>query len=235
MGGAQRSSQSSQPQSLGTLSLGPILAAQAFGFGTGVSPGGGGLTITGGNQFLPQLFNPQQFQSLGDLARPLPSFLGDTAGVVGEQASDVLQNILPGINELATTGFADDISGLANFLFQNEIAPGLEEQLGAGFGLGVGDTDLAAILAREGTRTSLEAANAATQNRILGLQLAQQAPGAVAEQVGAVESLLQQGVRQGSEAGQLLDLFRTFGGIDTQAGGVGGGSRGRSSGFNIVS
>lgn len=218
---SSKGSQSSQT-GLGTLSLAPIIAGQLFGAQTGSAPGGG-LTLTGtGGVNFPQIFSPTQFGELRDLARPFESFLpGDTTTTVGGQAGDVLTSVLPGVEELIQTGFGDEIANLSQFLFETDIAPQLREQFGAQLGLGVNDSDLRATLAREGQRASLEAANAAVQNRILGLQLGSQLPGAVAEQAGTVESLLQQATRQGEPAGQLLDLLLTLGGLDTQAGGVG--------------
>lgn len=228
--GSGGSTSSQNLQGLGTLSLGPIGAAQLFGVPTGVNRKGG-LTLTGNAQILPQVFDPSQFQSLGQLAQPFPSFLDQgTASTLGQQSSDLLTGVLPGIQELATTGFADPIQELTSFLFGTEIAPQIEEQLGASLGLDTGDSDLRAALVREGQRASLEAANSAVQNRILGLQLAQGAPSAVAGQLGATEQALQQGVRQGSPEGQLLDLLLTLGGVDTQAGGVG---RSSSQGKNV--
>lgn len=220
--GSDAQSKSGGVTGLGTLSLAPILLGQAFGFSAANAPGGGLTLGTNGGQFLPQLFKPGDFSQLAGLAQPYQSFLQPgLANTVGRQASDVISNTLPGVNELQQTGFGDRISNLSSFLFKNDIAPQLEEQFGAQLGLDTGDADLRAALIREGQRSSLEAANQSVQNQILGLQMAQQAPSAVAGQIGGVEQALQQGSRQGTPAGQLLDLLMNLGGVNTQAGSIG--------------
>jgi len=212
-----------QPQGLGTLSLGPIAAAQAFGLPT-FNSRGGGIGI-GNGQILPQLFGPNTFAPLQDLSRTYQPFQDPGLfNQIGQQSSQLLGGVLPKVNELAQTGFGDRIANLSSFLFQNDIAPQLEEQFGSQLGLDTGDADTRAALIRAGQENSLQAANQSVQNQILGLQMAQSAPAAVAEQAGGVEQLLQQGSRTASPAGQLLDLLNSFGQINTQAGGVGGGT-----------
>src|SRR5258708_39849876 len=105
MGGGGTSGSKGQ-NGLGTLSLAPLIAGQAFGYDVKNAPGGG-LTLArpqGGGQLFPQLFSGNQFSSLSNLAQPYQSFLNPgTAQTIGQQASNTLTNTLPAINHLATT------------------------------------------------------------------------------------------------------------------------------------
>lgn len=218
MGGRSDSSRSTQSQSLATLGLGAPGAASLFGLPIGPARGGG-LTITGtGGGFLPQVFFPEQFEPLGALAEPLPSVFERHPGLVRDTAAlggELALSSLGGIQELAETGFEDRIRDLTEFIFETDIAPAIHEQLG-GLGLTGGDIDLQSALVREGRRSALEAANLATQNQILGLQAGLTAGPTAVAALGDIESGAQQAIHQGGPEGQLLNLFSTFAGIDTQ-------------------
>jgi hypothetical protein len=195
---------------------------QAFGIGTqtgqgGIQFGGDIPEITSG-----QLFGPAQFEGLGDIFDPIQSPFEFNLGGLGTAAESGFGTL----SEAAETGLIDPATELSRQLFGDFIAD-TQEQLGSQLGLGTGDSDFAAILAREAQRSSTELANLAQDRRLAASQ-------ALPSAAGALSSLEEafRGVERGRDPSQqILNTLLNLGGLNLQGQSVGQQSnRTRSSG-----
>jgi hypothetical protein len=210
MSGSNSRNRGDGQQELGSLNPAVSLLGQAFGFDTQISNGG---IQFGGNSpnIVNPLFNKGQFNVLEDLANPITTQRFDTQGLF-----DANQGAFDTLTDASQTGLLDEIRGAQGALFDDRTAQ-LTEQFGTQFGLDTQDADTQAALLREARLADASAVQQSIDNRLA----------ASAGLTGATSSLLglEQGFRDSdraaSDAGQLLDLLLTVGGVNTQAGGVG--------------
>lgn len=224
--GTTKSSGSSRGQ-LGSLDFSTPITGELLGFDVRGGKKGFQLGKFGpgqGPDFFSGGLQQGALDPLANLFAPVQSFQFDLpnlgAGVQG--GFDTL-------TEASRTGLIQPSIDLFRTIFEQEILPSTMEELGANLGLNKGDTDLAAILAREGARGSAELAASAADRQLL----ASQALPGFAGQATQLESAFQQRERDRREANQVLNqLFQMLSGMTPQAASVGGGSQ-DSLGFNF--
>jgi hypothetical protein len=214
-GGSSSSSGSSIPTTLSPI---PILFGELFGL-NGRATKNGGLTFTRKQSNIDlanPLVNPDTFNSLAELFKPVTPFNLDIAGTAnsfGQQMQDLFGGtVMPAARELASTGFKTDIApavALSKNLFENEFLPSAAEQFGS-LGLNPRDSDFGAALAREAGRRS-------TELGALDVQLSEAAAGRrAADSLFGLEQSSRQAARAQSPGGQLFDLLNQIAGINTQ-------------------
>jgi hypothetical protein len=231
MSGSGSNQDSAGRQNFGTLNPIPIALGEAFGLKGRVTPEGG-LAFGSGGPGLGlsnQIFGPNTFSALGDLANPIN---------IGAQGTptELFNAAIPGAKDLLSTGLKTDIgpaAALSKMLFQQEFVPGLTEQFGANLGLNSNDADVQAALLREAGRRSTELGALDTQlseaakNRQLGAL--NNAPGLF--NLGSIATGAERSLTPG---GQLLDLFSALSSVNTQAGVAGRtDSQGQTAQFGI--
>ena len=237
-GSSNQSSQSAPSRPIYTNPLG-IAFGNLFGqnYDFNKKRGGFRLGTPGGDDeagFANQIFGPDMFDSLGDQLDPVDnSLFADMATQNLGITNDLFQNtLLPGAEELASTGFRTDLAPITAQslrLFNEEIIPGLANQFGmlGGGGQNQLSSDFGAAAAREGAgiATDLGALNvqlseSAADRRTQGLGLAGELgqmsaafPSALGSDILALNeqnfdfSLLQR------EGGQLMNLFNNLMGV----------------------
>lgn len=242
-GGSQKSSSVSYPA---TLSILPILLGQAFGLNPGIQKRGG-LSFTRNAKpdatFVNKLFGPETFQPLQNLFNPIDTniisgtplvkaFGNQALGNAGSALDMFSNTLMPGAQELATTGFRTSIDpyiAQAKQRFTQDFLPQAAAQFGS-LGLDPGDSDFGAAIAREAARISTdlgaqdvalqEAANARRMQGIpLAGELAQGSallPINLGQDILGYESAAQQGQFASSPAGQLLNQLMLIAGVPTQ-------------------
>ena len=231
-------SSSNGEQGVATLNPASLIFGESLGIPSTVNRQGGlSFGMPGVNQGLGlanRSFNTGAFDALGSLADPMNPFQLDIPGAAnyfGNQAIDLFGgSILPAARELADTGFKTDIQPAVDFskyLFQNEFLPGAAEQFGQA-GLGPGDSDFGAAIAREAGRRSnelgaldVQLSEAAAGRRAAGLPWASQVPTGLGDLLYGFEQSSRQAQRAASPGGQLWDLLMAASGLNTQGQGTG--------------
>ena len=220
-GGNQSSSSGDSLTQFSTTPFGQLFMSLFEGSEFDIGPGGA-IQATGLPNVNP-IFGADSFSSIGNLLTPNRPFQQDL-GALGESSQELFGNI----QELARTGGLDQLMAAENDVLFGSTIPGLKEEFGTQLGLGVGDSDFNAALARAVEGSANRAAGQSVQNQALFSQLG----------LGELPGLL--GLEQGisdtatarSPGGTAINLFNTLAGIGSQQGFLGGQqSRERSSSF----
>ena len=169
------------------------------------------------------IFGPSSFSAIGDLLTPNRPWTTDL-GAIGDASSGFMNTI----SEFARTGGVDRLMAMENDILFGQTIPQLREEFGHKYGLGIGDSDFNAALARavEGS------ANRASAQAIENMGLFSQA--GLAELPGLLG--LEQGISDTAvartEGGTAINLFNTLASLGTQQAFLGG-AEGSSSGSMV--
>jgi hypothetical protein len=201
---------SSTIQNLGSLSPFTGVLGNLFGVGTQVSDSGilfKGQGLEGG-EFANRLFSPESLDPLQEILGRRDAGFAVDPGQLGGAVSGALGTF----GEATQTGLIDPAVELSRTLFQEEFLPAANETFGTQFGIGPGDSDFNAAVAREGSRRSAELADTAQDRRLL----ASSQLGDLGRSLFGLEEASRQNQLARTEGGQLLDLLLTLGGVNTQ-------------------
>jgi hypothetical protein len=218
-GGSSESRQRSSTRS-GTIHPAFALLQQAFGVDPTINktgqfqlPKGGGLPDFFGEG---GAFAPDTFAGLGNIFDPIDS--GARFDLPGLR--DMVAGGLGTIGEAAETGLIEPAIELGGQIFEDFLGDA-SERFGTQFGLGSGDSDFNAAIARESRRMASELANLAQDRRLAAASGLPSAAGAA----GALEREFEGITRARTPQEQLLSQLLRVVGINSQAT-----SSGRSSG-----
>lgn len=165
------------------------------------------------------IFGPTSFSAIGDLLTPNRPWQ-QNLGALGNQA----QEFFGTITDFARTGGADRLMALENDILFGSTIPQLKEQFGSQLGLGVGDSDFNAALARAVESSAHRTSAQAIQNMGLFTQAGlAELPG-----MASLEQVLSDAAVARTPGGTAIDLFNTIASIGTAQPFLGG-AAGRSS------
>ncbi|MBK25951.1 MAG: hypothetical protein CME70_18260 [Halobacteriovorax sp.] len=221
--GGSSTSQQQAENVLGTLSpllpvigqimgLSPITHKGAFQWGDAIPDfmGQGGIL---------EGFNPR---GLFDPA-VVPTPQVDVAGSLG-----AAQSALGSMSDIARGGGVDEDVNLANIILTQRQLPALKEEMGAGLGLGPGDSDFNARLADIMGQNAATIASLGTERKMQAGQLVPSMAGNLFNLQGGASQIM--AGRDPNRA--MLNTLKDIAGFGTQAGGMGE-SSGKSSSWEF--
>ena len=215
------------------------------GFTISGAPGGGGgggqgdfwnnlMGGSGGFNFANPIFTPDSFAVLRDQLDPVGDspFLSQALGGLDSALGLYDETLLPGVRDLANTGFRTDVSPIAEQMlrqFQGELIPGLAEKFSfLGGGGQTLSSDFGAAAARAGGdlfsdigALQVGADEAAAGRRVGGLELGGllgQERAALPLEVGAgaigIENMWQNFILSQRPGGQLISFIERLLGVE---------------------